>query len=452
MRISDYVEQSLSNLRKKKLRTFLTTSGVVIGIGALVSMMSFGKGVQKNVTDKFNELELFNYVSVYPASGSGPMRNDPDHSWTQEDVNSEGTRMLDDALLAEIEQMDGVKSVFAEERFPAMLRLEGKDQFSLVQVLPVEVCRSGLMELRAGEMYSANDANELIISDSLLRRMGVKEPDEAVGKEIELSTLKLSLGILNPGMLIGARGGQQMPFAQERRKFKIVGVAERMGFGGSLPLRSNVYITPGAAAKMEKVTLTKVSDFFRGTDETMGYSMVNVRLSSVRYVEPVKKQVKEWGLRTFALVDQFGQIKKAFVFMDMFLLAVGMVAIVVASLGIINTMVMSILERYQEIGIMKAVGASDADVQKIFMFEAGTIGFFGGVFGLMLGWAVSSIINIVINTLTSRQGVPTVDYFSFPWWLCLGSIVFSVLVSLLAGIYPTLRAARVDPVIALRHD
>jgi putative ABC transport system permease protein len=452
MRIGDYVEQSLSNLWKKKLRTFLTTSGVVIGVGALVSMMSFGKGVQKNVTDKFKELELFNYVSVYPASGSGPMGNDPDRPWAQEDVNSEGARMLDDALLAEIEQMEGVESAFAEERFPAMLRLEGEYRFSLVQVLPAEVCRSGLMELRAGETYSADDANELIISDSLLRQMGVKKPDEAVGEEIELSTLKLSMGMLNPGMLGGAGGGQQMPFAQERRKFKIVGVAERMGFVGPLPLRSDVYMTPGAAAKMEKVTLTKVSDFFRGPDETRGYSMVNVRLSSVRYVEPLKKQMKEWGLRTFALVDQLGQIKRAFVFMDMFLLAVGMVAIVVASLGIINTMVMSILERYREIGIMKAVGASDADVQKIFMFEAGTIGFFGGVFGLTLGWAVSSIINMVINALTSRQGVPAVDYFSFPWWLCLGAIVFSVLVSLLSGIYPTLRAARIDPVMALRHD
>jgi len=128
------------------------------------------------------------------------------------------------------------------------------------------------------------------------------------------------------------------------------------------------------------------------------------------------------------------------------------VAIVVASLGIINTMVMSILERYREIGIMKAVGASDADVQKIFMFEAGTIGFLGGVLGLTLGWMVSGVINMVINAITSRQGVPAVDYFSFPWWLCFGAIVFSVLVSLLAGIYPTLRAARVDPVTALRHD
>jgi putative ABC transport system permease protein len=136
----------------------------------------------------------------------------------------------------------------------------------------------------------------------------------------------------------------------------------------------------------------------------------------------------------------------------MFLFAVGMIGISVAALGIINTMVMSILERYKEIGIMKAVGASDNDVKKIFFFESGVIGFMGGVFGLALGWIVSSIINLIINTIAMEQGVPRMNYFTFPWWLCLGAIAFSILISLLAGIYPTIRAARVDPVIALRHD
>ena len=138
--------------------------------------------------------------------------------------------------------------------------------------------------------------------------------------------------------------------------------------------------------------------------------------------------------------------------MDMFLFAIGMIAIFVSALGIINTMVMSVLERYKEIGIMKAVGASDRDVRRIFLFESGMIGFVGGVLGLVLGWIVSVVINHVANHFTSGQGVPYMDYFSFPWWLCLGAVAFSVVISLSAGVYPTLRAARVDPVVALRHD
>jgi putative ABC transport system permease protein len=113
---------------------------------------------------------------------------------------------------------------------------------------------------------------------------------------------------------------------------------------------------------------------------------------------------------------------------------------------------MSILERYKEIGIMKAVGASDGDVKKIFLFESGAIGFLGGVLGLALGWLVSMLINQIVNYFMAKQGVPFIDYFSFRWWLCFGAIVFSILISLAAGIYPTMRAARVDPVVALRHD
>jgi putative ABC transport system permease protein len=158
------------------------------------------------------------------------------------------------------------------------------------------------------------------------------------------------------------------------------------------------------------------------------------------------------GFGTFALVDKFEEIKTSFVYMDMFLLAIGMIAIVVASLGIVNTMIMSIMERYSEIGIMKAVGAMDNDIKKIFVFESSIIGFLGGVFGLGMGWVVSGIINIVVNSLLARQGIPSVNYFSFPWWICLGAFLFAILVSVISGVYPALHAARVDPVVALRHD
>jgi len=203
---------------------------------------------------------------------------------------------------------------------------------------------------------------------------------------------------------------------------------------------------------MKKLSLTSIWDMFQSSQQNKGYSMVNIKLSSTKYIEPVKKKMEDRGFRTFALIDHLEEIKTHFIFMNMFLFAVGMIAITVAALGIINTMVMSILERYKEIGIMKAVGASDRDVKKIFLFESGAIGFLGGVLGLTLGWLVSTLINQTINYFMAKQGEPHIDFFSFRWWLCIGAIVFSILISLAAGIYPTMRAARVDPVVALRHD
>ena len=177
-----------------------------------------------------------------------------------------------------------------------------------------------------------------------------------------------------------------------------------MGFGGPLPVQSDVLIPPAAAAKMRKLSLTSVWDLFAPSGGAASYSTVTVRVKTPQYVEPVKKEIESMGFRTFALMDQLSQMRIGFLIMDMFLLAVGMIGITVASLGIVNTMVMSILERYREIGVMKAVGATDGDVQRIFLFESGTIGLLGGSFGLGLGWAVSMIINQVINILMARQG------------------------------------------------
>jgi putative ABC transport system permease protein len=451
MRISDYIEQSFSNLWKKKLRTILTIFGVMIGIGALISMFSFGQGIQDNITKTFNELQLFNYVSVYP-------RSENNHNiFHSEDPNApeqagSHTQILDDDLIREVSKIEGVESAFPEVRFPAMIRFNGEEKFSLVQVLPADVCQSGLMKLRAGQSYTPSDANALIISDSLLRRMKVKEPETVIGKQIELSTLTVDLSLSNIPNIVTFLRGKGLPFSRQSYKFTIVGVTETMGFVGPMPVRSDVFIMPAESEKMKKLSLTSIWDMFQASQQAKGYSMVNIKLSSTKYIEPVKKKMEDRGFRTFALIDHLEEIKTHFIFMNMFLFAVGMIAITVAALGIINTMVMSILERYKEIGIMKAVGASDSDVKKIFLFESGAIGFLGGVLGLTLGWLVSTLINQIVNYFMAKQGEPHIDFFSFRWWLCIGAIVFSILISLAAGVYPTMRAARVDPVVALRHD
>ncbi len=461
MRISDYVGQAGGNLWKKKLRTFLTTSGVVIGVGALVCMFAFGQGIQRNITDQFKKLDLFNYINVF--AGGRPDRpgesSDPDEHGGHrrrgmrdiQDVNRPGPQ-LNAQTLERISEIKGVEAAFPEMRFPAQVRLSGKEIFTLVQVLPASVCRSGLIKLRSGACYDSDEPNELIISDSLLHRLDVGDPETAPGMKIEVVTLTLDFSLTNLLRMAFSSGGQALPFARENHTFTVVGVAGRMGFMGPLPLQSDVLIPPGAAAKMRKLSLTSVWDLFSPSGGEANYSSVSVRVRSPQDVEPVKKEIESMGFGTFALMDQLREMRIGFLIMDMFLLAVGMIGITVASLGIVNTMVMSILERYREIGIMKAVGATDGDVQRIFLFESGVIGLLGGCIGLGLGWTVSMIINQVINILMARHGAPRMDYFNFPWWLCLGAIAFSILVSLLAGVYPTRRAARVDPVVALRHD
>lgn len=451
MRLSDYIEQSYSNLWKRKLRTFLTIFGVIIGIGALVSMISFGEGIQRNITQRFKELELFNYISI-SAEPFKPQETKGSKSGVEPGDKEKIQNILDDKAMRKIEKLKGVTAVFPEVRFPAMVKFNQKEKFTFIQVLPSKIVTSRLVQLRFGKPYPADSENSLIISDSLLNGLGVKEFSSAIGKEVEISTIALDFTLFNPIDLTSLLKGEKLPFSRESYVLTISGIADRMGFGAPGPLKSDIFIPPGASEKMKKLPISNLWDLFRSTEKQDKYPLVTARVSSPKFVRSVKVKIEEMGFRTFTLIDQFEEVKTGFIFMDMFLAAVGMIAIVVASLGIINTMVMSIMERYSEIGIMKAVGASDRDIKKIFFFESSSIGFLGGIFGLGFGWVVSQIINRVINYFLAKQGVPFIEYFSFPWWLCLGAILFAVIISLASGIYPSMRAARVDPVVALRHD
>jgi putative ABC transport system permease protein len=136
----------------------------------------------------------------------------------------------------------------------------------------------------------------------------------------------------------------------------------------------------------------------------------------------------------------------------MVLTLIGSIALAVSSLGIVNTMVMSILERTREIGIMKAIGASDNDIRRIFLIEAAVIGFIGGLIGIALGWLVGRAINIGANIYIRNQGGTPGTFFSMPLWLIASALGFSIALSLIAGSYPASRAARLDPIQALRHD
>jgi putative ABC transport system permease protein len=452
MRVRDYIELSFANLWKRKLRTFLTAFGVTIGIGALVSMVSFGKGMQRNVTESFRSLDLFNSLTVFSEDFMAGERFDPDRRPAEAPPSGASRAVLDDAALEKIAALKGVDTVFPEVRIPAVVRFNGKDEFRLVQVIPAKVTSSRMLRFSAGKGYASDEEDSLVISDSLLRQFGVSEPQAALGKKMVISSIGFDFSRLNPADLTAALGGERLPFTTEDMELTIVGVAESQAFAGPIPIQSDVFIPPGVSKRMKKLPFSNIWDIFRAREGRLGYSALNVRLSSPAFVEPVKKEVTGMGLRVFALADQFKEIQRGFLMMNMVLAAVGMIAIVVASLGIVNTMVMSILERYSEIGIMKAVGASDRDIRRIFFFESSVIGFIGGVFGYGLGWAVSGVINRVVNYFLAKQGVPYIPYFNFPAWLVLGAIAFSVVVSLAAGVYPAMRAARVDPVRALRHD
>ena len=167
----------------------------------------------------------------------------------------------------------------------------------------------------------------------------------------------------------------------------------------------------------------------------------------------VRKRLKELGFVSFSIVDQLEQFRTVFLIIDSVLGLLGGISLLVASFGIANTMIMSILERTREIGIMKAIGAEDREIKLIFFVEAAVLGLVGGVIGVFSAWAVDAIANrLAYRFFLKPNGASFVDFFFLPFWLSMGAILFALIVSILAALYPAARAARIDPVRALRHD
>ena len=436
-----------------KLRTALTAFGVTVGIGALVAMVGFGKGLQKNVSESFEKLDLLNSITVFPggALSRNPFR-DPDEQARNEPKGGGKARILDDEAIKKFERMPGVEIVFPEIRFPAMVKLGDSEEFRLVQVLPSKIAASKLVKLAAGKPFARDDEDAVIIGRTLLSQMNVKDPASALGRKLRISSLAFDFGALVSGNIGAIIQGGRLPFKKQDYEFTVIGVTESMGFSGPTPLQSDIYIPPGSAQRIEKLPFTNIWDLFRAREGALGYSAVNIRLASPAHADSVKRQIQDMGFSTFALIDQFSQVKTSFVFMDMVLAAVGMIAIFVAALGIVNTMVMSILERKREIGVLKSLGADDSDIRFLFLVESGVIGAIGAGAGIFFGWLITRVASGVAHIVMQREGIPPMELFALPLWLILIALAIGIGVSLLAGAYPAGRAARVDPVEALRND
>jgi len=463
MNITDMVKLGLFNLKQRKLRTFLTTLGVIVGIGALSSMVSFGTGLQKNISDSFSTNDLFTSLRI---------------TAKKIDLNKPASVLdslvpLSDSILTELKQIKELTIVFPELIYPAKVELLGKELTTDISGIPHEMGNfPPFSNLLAGSFYLNDSVHSAVLDRQTLKRLNILlsdgrssddlkayksdknkiilPADSLIGKKVKIKTV-----VINPNaMSFGILGFQtnELPLKDTITEIVISGIVDiDNSFSNSL-LRGGLILPFSFANSIPHVNINSTRDFLKGNKANNSFSSLYAKAKDVYSLEIAKKQIKKLGLEVFSMGDQFAQIKRSFLIMDALLGAIGLIALFVASLGIVNTMVMSILERTREIGIMKAIGASNLEIKLIFFVEASVIGFMGGVFGLILGWFVTRLSNFFMNIYLRPLGEATVNLFYFPVWLLLGSLLFSIALSLLAGLYPAIRASRIDPVKALRHD
>jgi ABC-type lipoprotein release transport system permease subunit len=497
MSVFDILRLSVRNLREAKLRATLTTMGVIVGVAVIVTMVSFGLGLQRNTVARFKALDLFNEIRVFgrslsslaaaasqgqPGGNSGGGTGEGRREGGGRDAKPEKTptRVLDDAAVAEIAQIPGVAYVEPQVFFPVYMRSNARVQTQLVGGATVPNAAARFQEFAAGQMISAPDGDEAVVNEQWARDFGYEKPADAIGKTIDFlapSKKRDDEEAADSNFFgipledeVSDESAERAADSLVARSFRIVGVMPKesknsnSGGGGfrGFGFNANVYIPLPAARSWTQeyrnplnevaLELARTSGAL-DKNQAEGYDSATVRVTDPIAMTDVRKILNERGFESFSIVDQLEQLRSVFLIINSALGLLGGISLLVASFGIANTMIMSILERTREIGIMKAIGAEDREIKLIFFVEAAVIGLAGGIIGVLAAWGIDAAANrLAYRFLLKPQGSSYVDFFSIPVYLWLGAIVFAVLVSILAALYPAARAARIDPVKALRHD
>jgi putative ABC transport system permease protein len=452
MKAGDLGELALRNLREAVLRNSLTTLGVAVGVASLVAMVSLGVGLQELATKRLSNSGLFDTVLVTARRNIQGMRRP-----AASPLPPKAERALDDDARKDLEHLPNVVEVYPQIRFPTEVRYNGNPYSTIVAGVPDSARGNGSYDGIQGSFFSGPKADEAILQIEFAKDLS-EQTATLIGKDLvvryaerQALALQTGTGGANGKASDGAAGG--FSIVPREKKLRIVGIIETepaAGFGGFGSGRLLIPLEVASALRAAQVN--DLRDAVRAPTGKPAYASLTVRAKSPSQIETIENAIKTMGFGTFSLLDASRSLKLFFTIFDALLFIFGSLALAVATLGIINTLVMAILERRREIGILKALGAADRDVKQLFFVEAGVMGLFGGILGVGFGWFIGRALTWGTNIYLHRQNLPSAHVFSVPWWLVLLSILFSVGVSLAAGLYPATRAARLNPVEALRYE
>lgn len=453
MKAGDLGELALRNLRESVLRNSLTTLGVAVGVASLVAMLSLGVGLQELATKRLSNSGLFDTVIVTQRRAFEGMRR------ATNPAPETPARELDEDARKELERLPNVVEVYPQIRFPTEIRYNGTPFSTIVAGVPASAQQTGSYDGIQGKFFSSQNADEAILQIQLAKDLS-PQPATLIGKDLVVRYAEREA--LPPHNSASEAGGKTntedagaggFSIVPREKKLRIVGIVETepaAGFGGFGSGR--LLIPLDVASTLRAAQVNDLRDAVRAANGKQSYASLTVRAKSPLQVEGIETAINAIGFGTFSLLDATKNLRLFFTIFDLLLALFGSLALAVATLGIINTLVMAILERRREIGILKALGAADRDVKQLFFVEAGVMGLFGGILGVVFGWLIGKALTWGTNIYLHRQNLPSAHVFSVPWWLVLGAIVFAVAVSLAAGLYPASRAARLNPVEALRYE
>jgi putative ABC transport system permease protein len=446
MRPGDLLRLVIENLGRRKARVALTAVGVIIGTAAVVVLVSLGIGLQRNATEQLGGISDLTLIYVYPTygeafygggggGGGGMVAVAPGAQVPQQ-------TLLTPSALEQLAAIPGVKGVYPRDylsggAFMQFGRLENYP--SILGVHPEELQSLGL-PLEGGSLQL--ERNELVVGYYIPQnfydprlRPGQEPPPPP---ELLDQTVKLVVSKWSPE---GVETRRVLPM-------RVRGVvAETRGESDY-----SVYVRLDDLDAMNQWINGRRPNRTRD-----GYPTVIVKAADSRDVLDIADAVTALGYQADTPMSFIQGINSFFVILQAVFGGVGAIALLVAAIGIANTMTMSILERTREIGLMKAVGATNGSVLAVFLGEAAGIGFVGGLGGVLLGWAAGQTMNVLALAYLAGQAAetgslpPSVAVYT-PGWLLPSSLIFATVIGLASGLYPALRAATLVPVNALKYE
>ncbi len=399
MKIFDLFYLVLQSIKSRVSRTLFTTIGVAIGIGAILFLVSLGYGLQEILLERITTEE----------------------SLLTLDVTSQESKIitLNNKSLKEISEIPDVDKISPQAVFPGQISIEVLNSEAIINLIDINFLVLGGYTPRIGRLFNEEEKGKLIVN-SQVQELFALGSNEILGKKVRVL-------IFVP--IEGTEDGVATEIFEPDIDFEIVGVVE----GGTT--MANVYIKTD---DLEGLTIRE-------------YQFAKVRVKDDEILEEVRDRLIGMGFMVSALSDTISQANKIFRAIQIVLGIFGIVGLIVAAVGLVNTMSISLLERTSEIGIMRSLGASANDIRKLFLMESTISGFLGGVTGVILGVSCGQLFNFGMNTLARTLGGQPMSLFSYPVWFIVFIIFISTLVGFVAGFWPAKRAASLNPLEALRY-
>jgi len=393
MRFFDLLKLSLRMFKARTMRTLLTILGMSVGISAIIFLVSFGYGLQLTLLEKITTSDALVTLDVT----LGDKRTDDN---------------LDDSAIDDLKKIPTITNIIPVLELPG----QGKfDDFTLdVDTVSssASLFKNEGLKIEEGKFFVEGETQNVVITSAVSRIFDLT-PQEMLGKTVSLT-------------LFQNNSSTQSSYQSD-----------------------TLYTVVGVIAGEENIIYVPLNSL-DGLEIT-GYTKLKAKCASTNVLNQTRSEVEALGFTASSISETIDQANKVFSIVQIILMVFGMIALIVSAIGMFNTMTIALLERTEEIGIMKAIGASRAGISMMFIMESTLMGFLGSLGGVILGYIGGKILNILINLVATRFGGQSVNLFYNPAWFILTVIGFGAFIGFLTGVFPARKASSIDTLEALRY-